>query len=634
MQLKIIAVCLCLFLSSTAYATTYYSSTGGSGSTCSVGSPCSISSGIAKMSASGGDTLIVNDGTYGVGLSGLTSGTSGAYNIVKAANDGLAIFTSLTIEETKQYLQVEGFRFNQTGSGESQMYGQYQKILRCSFNGGPYTGNSVQVAIGCNPDYTYHASDTLMEDCLFYGLGGRYNLLAYNADNVVFRRCVVRHDGAWGEDGAQNNPESGIMLYNSKHVEVQNCIVIDSNLAASSSPCSSGHGPNCTGYAYWDQAYYCGCNTSSPATIYKNEYISYRGNIALNGNSSGFRLDGSCDVTIDNFVDNIVYDVGRNTTTQGGLIDGSSNHTSIISGATHNTFGNSTISTYTYNSSLQSFVLGAWSSGSKTITNSLMWKWDTDNINGFTNSYADRYNINNLGSCSNCVTTNPTLTANLKYLPRLETGSSLLTAGQAGTRMGAEVLKKIGVSGTLYGETGYNTTTTDNLWPWPYEDRIKSEMSGVATVGNRGFTTYSGLDGVHNTLTSYVWEYLGNQIPSDVYGGGSDTTSPDTTISTSSPQSISSDSLAISGTASDAVGVSGVKWRIGAEPDATHGTVCTGTTSWSATVTGFSSGANTLYIEAYDAAGNYDFGNSITVNYSIPSSAMLSGATMSGGRIN
>lgn len=98
-----------------------------------------------------------------------------------------------------------------------------------------------------------------------------------------------------------------------------------------------------------------------------------------------------------------------------------------------------------------------------------------------------------------------------------------------------------------------------------------------------------------------------------------DSTAPSTTISTTDPSAISSDALTIAGTASDAVGVSGCKWRIGSAPDAGNGTACTGTTSFSCSTSGYSTGANTAYVGCYDAAGNYG-SDSITVNYT-PASA-------------
>lgn len=107
------------------------------------------------------------------------------------------------------------------------------------------------------------------------------------------------------------------------------------------------------------------------------------------------------------------------------------------------------------------------------------------------------------------------VTNGLMYLPRIESGSLLISTGSNSGRMGAEVLKKYGVSGTLYGETGYDTLTQDNIWPWPNEARIKADMSDVSA---RGFCTGNSLDGTPQTLTKYIWEYLGNQIPSSIYG--------------------------------------------------------------------------------------------------------------------
>lgn len=95
--------------------------------------------------------------------------------------------------------------------------------------------------------------------------------------------------------------------------------------------------------------------------------------------------------------------------------------------------------------------------------------------------------------------------------------------------------------------------------------------------------------------------------------GSGDTTPPSVTIATTDPSTISADSLTATGTASDGTGVSGCKWRVGSAPDASNGTACTGTTSFSCATSGYSEGANTLYVGCYDAAGNYG-SDSITVN--------------------
>src|SRR4029077_12131339 len=109
----------------------------------------------------------------------------------------------------------------------------------------------------------------------------------------------------------------------------------------------------------------------------------------------------------------------------------------------------------------------------------------------------------------------------LKYLPRIEAGSSLQTAGSGGGPIGANVIYRWGATGTLWGESGYDSITGELLWPFPNEDVIKADMAsyvGSGGVGARGFATGNSLDGTPQTLTKYIWEYLGNQIPADVYG--------------------------------------------------------------------------------------------------------------------
>jgi hypothetical protein len=66
---------------------------------------------------------------------------------------------------------------------------------------------------------------------------------------------------------------------------------------------------------------------------------------------------------------------------------------------------------------------------------------------------------------------------------------------------GANILKRIGVSGTLWGESGYNDTQTQDLWPYPNEARIKSDFDAVRPA-------FGG-----KTLTKYVFEQFGNAAP-------------------------------------------------------------------------------------------------------------------------
>ena len=66
---------------------------------------------------------------------------------------------------------------------------------------------------------------------------------------------------------------------------------------------------------------------------------------------------------------------------------------------------------------------------------------------------------------------------------------------------GANIQKRIGVSGTLWGEAGYNDTQTQDLWPYPNEARIKTDFDAVRPA-------FGG-----KTLTKYVFEQFGNAAP-------------------------------------------------------------------------------------------------------------------------
>jgi hypothetical protein len=110
----------------------------------------------------------------------------------------------------------------------------------------------------------------------------------------------------------------------------------------------------------------------------------------------------------------------------------------------------------------------------------------------------------------------------LRYLPDASRSTGLINAG-------AIILKRIGRSGTLWDEPGFDEVTSDDLWPWPYEDEIKSVFAEPNTplAGNtpatnntvRGFTVATDAFGQPMTLTRYIWQFLGYQIPADIYAG-------------------------------------------------------------------------------------------------------------------
>jgi hypothetical protein len=114
----------------------------------------------------------------------------------------------------------------------------------------------------------------------------------------------------------------------------------------------------------------------------------------------------------------------------------------------------------------------------------------------------------------------------IKYITREEVGSPVYGTASDGGNIGATILYEIGTTGTLYGDTGYDTITSTSLWPFPNEGVIKTDMAsyswtnpvtGNPIIGARGFAASgTGLYGGPITLTSYIWEALGNPCPARI----------------------------------------------------------------------------------------------------------------------
>lgn len=98
------------------------------------------------------------------------------------------------------------------------------------------------------------------------------------------------------------------------------------------------------------------------------------------------------------------------------------------------------------------------------------------------------------------------------------------------------------------------------------------------------------------------------------WAGESDTTDPIVAISDSDPKTLTSGYTTTLGfTSSDASGIDECKWRSGSAPDESNGTLCTGTTSGTCSVTGLVQGNNSIYVGCADPTNNWGSDN-IVVN--------------------
>lgn len=526
-----------MFLASIAHSATYYISPSGNDTTGNgtTGTPwATLSKAFDEMS--GGDTLIVKDGTYTGTANQITAsqkppvGSAEAWTIIKAENDGAAIFDGestrgmIDVQYTGTeswspvdaytegrafYYQFEGMLYARQTVGPQFVRCRYVKFLRC----GAYDaadGNVVNfVANRC--------ADFLYENCYSYG-SGRYKFQLYCSTTSIIRQCVARADRA--------NPQDEVLavfaLYSAVNCEVQNCIAIDSDQNEDYINVADRAGSFCV-----------------PSTDADALNVTFTQCVALNNCFGGLYASGqpegnqSRNVTFDNCsvidITNTGFplnhfkgtdDTVQNCTFIDGAVSGSRGFNG--DGGTDSAIKNSIIANYTAGWCLIAIGYEDYNNVyNSTSTNAAagLWIW-CNGSETYGTKGAHTQEINPIWSESNT-------SGAIKYPVRTEDGNNLEGDGEDGADLGANCLKMVGAQGTMWGETGYNVEQTTDMWPFPYEDLIKTKMAAYSIEdetydvdGARGFcATGKQLNGTDDiTLTSYIWEYLGNEMPADIYG--------------------------------------------------------------------------------------------------------------------
>lgn len=465
----------------------------------------------AFAAMSGGDTLIIRDGTYTGAANDIShtqkppTGADGAYTTVIAENSGSVIIQNHVLFSDLSYVRIEGLVFEGTNIDGVVEIGSATQPHHLKFiNCGVFSEGSISTSERNDGFSTNSAHHILFEGCYAWG-NIRYAFYAGgSSDSIIFRRCVARVDAYFSETGI-----AAFMIYDAQNVEVQNCIAIDMD----TDTYSSDDGSFATAFYFRDIE-----------GGYALDGVNVVGSIALNMGSGAFIVgsDGN-----DWALSNVVMwggDQGSRSRYGGGSLD----HMTIGSIVNTTSWSQGWYSEYSNEPITNSIVYdvttnGIQSSGAYTLTDYNCLYGNGGNYVAATPGVHDICSEN-----SNAIDpidgTPGNGTAALKYLPRIEGSSDLDGAASDSGDIGATILKKIGVNGTIYGEAGYNTATDDDLWPFPNETLIKTKMAEYSydvITGDRGFasSTAKQLNGVTSvTLTSYIWEYLGNQMPEDIYG--------------------------------------------------------------------------------------------------------------------
>lgn len=493
-----------------------------------------LSAAFAKYSTAG-ITFVVRNGTYSGESNAIArisngshqypaQGTASKISTVMAEDPGSVILTNGAVVDINGingpvgYIAVKGFFVK---DGYIGVTGYNSSV--CTYSAGcrPHHIKLIMNGVQSSGDIPFNAfrgDDILLENNYAFG-GGRYKFASYQANRVVFRRNVARYDRSDSEEPGE--PKGTYSIYTTMLAAVSNNLALDGD--QSEFVTMGQHAGEYT------------CPTTSGSTR-----VTFDRNMQLNSEMLYGNIDnqsGPCDAEIKDVVSWDVRPANSHVMTRAG------------SWFDHVTMGKITPVEYTDQ------LFNGWPSNlARGMTNSVVHNISNGGLfYGFTKQsgvtlidrVVDRYGVDyvNITNSPGTVNVNGSTigttfsysplysstntSGGLRYLTRIEPNSNLSGKAKDGGDLGATVMTFKGKSGTFYGETGYNSETNVPMWPFPFEDVIKSKMAAYSFTG----TTYSGdeysrttagtgtINGTrgfaasNQTLTHYVWNYLGNTVP-------------------------------------------------------------------------------------------------------------------------
>jgi hypothetical protein len=438
----------------------------------------SIGAAVGRMAP--GDETVVDDGAYSESISNVPSGSTGAYSVVRSRNPLRVTLAGGISVSGSGYLQVDGFRLN---NGFISVTGSdHVKVTRCLVRSSGKANKVIQASS--------RSSYILFEDIAFCG-SYRYAFFVGgpddSSDHIVFRRCLFR-----GDYTMATQPFSGFAVYGhnssaasgSHHIAYLNCIAIDSNSSA------GAKNP-------WKH---------TPWYIFKgNHDVIIDGCITLNNDQTGMLYGfmrnhyGGYNSVVRN---SVWWDNKCGKGAPFIFRGGSGGHAYVE----NCTFGN------------QCRGLDAEPDTSDNHMVNCLFVRVGAPVNGSFGSA--QYNSFDDPSQSLGSSVVP-YRGDLKYIVRVESDSNRYQGGKDGHQVGAHIVKRLGISGSLWGDPEWDRETSENLWPWPYENEIgewfRAENSPPAKASPSLNQTRRGFAVEGQTLTKYLWEYLGNALPPGSY---------------------------------------------------------------------------------------------------------------------
>jgi hypothetical protein len=199
MKKILIILVLLLVLPSLVSARDIYVSPGGSGSGCTLSSPCSLSR--ANSDAQAGDTVYLLEGTYNNQIKPSDSGEMGAYITYNAYNNALVKIETGVDIRNKKYVIVDGFEFGNSGSRWIDMeYAEHCIVRNCTMSGSLGSWSGVRMSRG-----NYNKLQTCEitgpgtgapEDLVLLKYAGTHNIIEGNTIRNAAHDTLSLH---WGD---------------------------------------------------------------------------------------------------------------------------------------------------------------------------------------------------------------------------------------------------------------------------------------------------------------------------------------------------------------------------------------------------------------------------------------------------
>jgi hypothetical protein len=486
---------------------------------------------MAMINLASGGTIVILDGIYtgennyigrveNGSLQHPPSGSRTAYTTIMAEHPGRAIledgayvrFQALAGNDPVSYIAIKGLfvkggQLAAIGYEDSTLRHHHLKFIRNGAQGG---------SRNLDPFSAYRVDDILFENNYAFG-GGRYKFASYQSSNIVWRRNVARYD----RGPVPDEPKGTYSVYSTMDAFLSNNIAVD------------GDKPD-----FLDLGEIAG-EFATPTTAGPTR-ARFQRNIQLNSAMMFTNLsnvNGDSDVELSHMVSwDVRPDKSYVKSFASGWLDhitmgdiNSRNHADQFFNGWDNYFRGIT------NSILHNFQNGNMfyslkkQESHETVDGRIVERYGADtlnitNFNGQLEVYdSDIDNITHIDPLQS--ESNPE--GGLRYITRVERGTSLSALDQNDNSLGATVLTFVGESGTLFGEPGYDQETYIPMWPFPMENIIKEKMKAYSYTGdtytgteqNRvvsGTGTINGARGFAvegQTLTNYIWGYLGDAVP-------------------------------------------------------------------------------------------------------------------------